>query len=329
MATGIDKKKKRQHDEFDVPWKEIVEGYFADFIAFFLPEAHHDIDWARGYAFLDTELARITRASVIGDRRMDKLVKVWRRGGNECWVLIHIEIQGDRKSEFATGMYVYHYRAFDLYRKPVVGLAILADESTQWRPTEYHYELWGTRQSYQFTAIKLMDFAEADLINSTNPFAVVTRAYLNAKKTRQRMQERLDVKWLLIRNLYESGFDRQQVIDLFRFMDWVLHLPEDLDARLREKIVAYEESQKMPYMSSIERIGMKIGEQIGEQIGEKRGEKRGEQKGKADALLQLLHERFGSVPKSVRKKVTAASLDDLTVWIGKIFKADSLQAVFR
>ncbi|MBF0294226.1 MAG: tyrosine-type recombinase/integrase [Magnetococcales bacterium] len=237
--------------------------------------------------------------------------------------------QGDRKADFATGMYVYHYQAFDLYRKPVVGLAILADESALWRPREYHYELWGTRQSYQFTAIKLMDFAEADLINSTNPFAVVTRAYLTARKTRQRMQERLDLKWLLIRNLYESGFSRQQVLDLFRFMDWVLHLPEELDARLRERIVAYEESQKMPYISSIERIGMEMGEKIGEKRGEKRGKKIGEKKGRADTLLQLLHERFGSVPESIRKKVTSASLDDLTTWIGKIFKADSLQGVFR
>ncbi|MBF0180907.1 MAG: hypothetical protein HQM03_12865 [Magnetococcales bacterium] len=62
---------KQPNDQFDVPWKEIVEGYFREFLAFFLPEAHNDIDWDRGHAFLDTELARITREAEIGNRRMD------------------------------------------------------------------------------------------------------------------------------------------------------------------------------------------------------------------------------------------------------------------
>ncbi|MBF0297031.1 MAG: hypothetical protein HQL96_17745, partial [Magnetococcales bacterium] len=205
---------KRQSDQFDVPWKEIVEGYFREFLEFFLPEAHNDIDWERGYEFLDTELARITREAETGDRRMDKLVKVWQRQGDERWVLVHIEIQGDRKSNFAEGMYVYQYRAYDLYQKPVVGLAILADDSILWRPEEFQYELWGTRQSYRFTAVKLVDFTEADLARSGNPFAIVTLAYLHARQTRRRMDERLTVKWHLIRNLYHGGFSRQQVIDL-------------------------------------------------------------------------------------------------------------------
>ncbi|MBF0428771.1 MAG: hypothetical protein HQL94_07595 [Magnetococcales bacterium] len=55
----------------------------------------------------------------------------------------------------------------------------------------------------------------------------------------------------------------------------------------------------------------------------------GEQKGKAETLLQLLQERFGLIPESVQKTVTSANLDDLTAWISKIFKADSLQAVFH
>ncbi|MBF0178816.1 MAG: hypothetical protein HQM03_02190 [Magnetococcales bacterium] len=312
MAMEGDKE-KRQNDQFDVPWKEIVESYFRDFLVFFLPDAHNDIDWERGYEFLDTELARITREAEIGDRRMDKLVKVWRRDGNENWVLIHIEIQGDRKANFAEGMFVYQYRAFDLYQKLVVGLAVLADESVQWRPEAFQYELWGTRLNYRFTAVKLMDFVEADLLDSTNPFAIVTLAYWHAKKTRQRMDERLEVKSRMIRNLYQSGFTRQQVIDLFRFIDWVLHLPKELDARLREEIFAFEESQKMPYMSSIERMGME----------------KGLQQGKAETLLLLLQERFGSVPESIQQKVGSASLEDLTAWITRIFKADSLQTVFR
>ena len=305
-----------RNDEFDVPWKDILEAYFPEFLAFFLPVAHDGIDWERGFEFLDKELSRITRESQIGDRRMDKLVKVWRRDGVELWVLIHIEIQGDRKPNFALGMYVYQYRAFDLYQVPVVGLAILADEEVGWRPTEFRYDLWGTKQSYEFASVKLLDYPEADLEKSGNPFAIVTLAHLHAKRTKHRTQDRYQAKWSLIRKLYQSGFTRQQVIDLFRFIDWVLYLPEELDDRLRMEIVAFEENQKMPYVSSIERIGIRIGEQ------------RGEQRGEARMLTRLLQCRFGTVPDWVNEKVAKAELSSLEEWGLRFVDAQSLEDVF-
>ena len=48
-------------DEYDSPWKDILESYFEDFMAFFFPEIHAEIDWARGHVFLDQELSQITR----------------------------------------------------------------------------------------------------------------------------------------------------------------------------------------------------------------------------------------------------------------------------
>ncbi|MBF0603869.1 MAG: DUF4351 domain-containing protein [Nitrospirae bacterium] len=301
-----------QNDEFDAPWKDILEAYFPEFMEFFLPVAYEGIDWERGFEFLDKELSRITRESQIGDRRMDKLVKVWRRDGVEFWVLIHIEIQGDRKPNFELGMYVYQYRAFDLYRVPVVGLAILADEEVGWRPTEFSYELWGTRQSYQFTVVKLLDYAEAELHRSSNPFAMVTLAHYYAKRTKHRVEDRYQAKWNLIRRLYRSGLDRQQIIRLFRFIDWVLHLPKEADNRLWKEIADFEERQKMAYMSSVERYSEERGVRIGE----------------AKMLTRQLQRRFGVVPDWASEKVAKAELPSLEDWSLRIFDAQSLDDVF-
>lgn len=315
-------------DEFDVPWKDILESYFPEFLAFFLPEAHEGIDWQRGFAFLDKELSRITREAKIGDRRMDKLVKVWRRDGVEWWVLIHIEIQGDRKPHFASGMYVYQYRAFDLYQVPVVGLAILADEDVGWRPAEFGYELWGTKQSYRFTSVKLLDYAKKELEQSTNPFAVVTLAHVQAKQTKHKPEDRLQVKWRLIRNLYQSGLSRQQVLDLFRFIDWVLYLPKELDVRLREKIVAYEEKQKMPYITSVERLGEERGMLLGVQMGEQRGRVEGRVEGEATLLTRLLQRRFGTLPAWANDRIAKAEASSLEEWSLRILDAKSLDDIF-
>jgi hypothetical protein len=37
-----------QTDAFDSPWKDILDGWFADFMAFFFPDAASEIDWSQG-----------------------------------------------------------------------------------------------------------------------------------------------------------------------------------------------------------------------------------------------------------------------------------------
>ena len=132
---------------YDNPWKEAISLYFQPFIAFFFPAIETQINWHRGYEFLDKEFQQIVRESEIGTREADKLVKVWRGDGAEIWVLIHIEVQSQAQSEFAERMYVYHNRIFDRYRRPVVSLAVLADEQENWRPDRYTAELWGCQAS--------------------------------------------------------------------------------------------------------------------------------------------------------------------------------------
>lgn len=50
-----------QRDEYDSPWKDILETYFQKCLLFFFPTIHQDIDWERGYNFLDQELQQIVR----------------------------------------------------------------------------------------------------------------------------------------------------------------------------------------------------------------------------------------------------------------------------
>ncbi|HTE20367.1 MAG TPA: hypothetical protein VK689_18540, partial [Armatimonadota bacterium] len=67
-------------EDYDSPWKEALERYFPPFLAFFFPVAYADIDWSRGYEFLDKELQSVVRDAELGRRLVDKLVRVWRNG---------------------------------------------------------------------------------------------------------------------------------------------------------------------------------------------------------------------------------------------------------
>lgn len=42
--------------DFDGPWKEALDAYLPDIVAFFFPAIGTEIDWSRGYEPLDKEL---------------------------------------------------------------------------------------------------------------------------------------------------------------------------------------------------------------------------------------------------------------------------------
>ncbi len=119
-----------------------IERYFQDFILFFFPQAHGEIDWTRDYQFLDKELQQVVRDAELGRRLADKLVKVWHIGGGR---------------------------------------------------------------------------------------------------------------------LYEKGYEREDVINLFGFIDWVMSLPEELEQQFWQEVIQYEEERRMPYITSVERIGIQKG----------------------------------------------------------------------
>ena len=251
--------------DYDSPWKEALERYFEAFMAFFFPQAHRDIEWSRGYEFLDKELQQVTPDAALGRRRVDKLMKVWQKGGEEAWVLVHVEVQSQAEASFAERMYVYNYRLFDRYRRRVASLAVLGDEWVAWRPDQFGYALWGCKVGLTFPVVKLLDYREqwSALEESSNPFATVVMAHLKAQETRGDEEERRTWKLFLTRRLYDRGYGREDVLHLFRFIDWVMRLPEALEEGFWQEVRQYEEVKHMPYITSVERMGIKKGMQQG------------------------------------------------------------------
>lgn len=309
-------------DDFDSPWKEAVERYFPEFIAFYFPLAHTQIDWSRGYEFLDQELRAVVQDAELGKRFVDKLVRVNRFSGEEGWIFIHLEVQGSPQAEFAERMFVYNYRLYDRYRHPVASMAVLVDESENWHPTSFGFEVLGCKHTLEFPTAKLLDFVgrESELQADANPFALVTLAHLLTKSTRKDMDARFAAKWKLVQLLYRRNWEKQRIIDLFLVLDWMMRLPEHLMRELWQNIEVFEEREKMRYVSSVEKIGIEKGMQQGRQQGMQQGE--------ALALQKLLTKRFGAIPANVAVQIAAASLEQIESWFDLAIEAARLDDVF-
>ncbi|MBW4558285.1 MAG: Rpn family recombination-promoting nuclease/putative transposase [Trichormus sp. ATA11-4-KO1] len=244
--------------DYDGAWKEGVEEYFEAFLKFFFPEIQAEIDWGRGYDFLDQELQQLMRESEVGKQFVDKLIKVWLKDGKETWLLVHLEIQSQVDTSFAKRMFSYHYRIFDRYNQEVVSLAILGDNQANWRPQEYSYGRWGCRLSLQFPIVKLLDYEARwlELEQSDNSFAVLVMAHLRTQATTQDLAGRLRWKLSLIKRMYELGYSKDKISQLFRLLDRLMTLPPDLDLNFKAELERFEAEQEMTYITSIERIGI-------------------------------------------------------------------------
>ena len=89
------------------------------------------------------------------------------------------------------------------------------------------------------------------------------------------MNQRKTWKLLLIKTLYEKGYPREDILNLFRFIDWMMKLPDDMEKVFWEEIQQYEEDKHMPYVASVEKIGYQRGMLSGRLEGKLEGLREG------------------------------------------------------
>ncbi len=303
--------------DHDSPWKEALEGYFPEFLALLFPRIHAGIDWSRGHRFLDKEFQQIVRDADIGRRYADKLVGLHRLDGQPAWVLVHVEVQGEPETAFAERMFVYNHKIRDAHGVPVASLAVLADADPRFRPEHYRDDLWGCSVDFRFPMVKLIDWDTPEawpaLEASNNPFALVVMAQIRAKATKD-PETRKAWKFRLIRLMYDRGYARKDILELFRVIDWMIQLPGTLETTFRQEIFTYEESKQMPYVTTVERAGIE----------------KGYRQGEADLLLWLIEKKFGETSaNALRERVESADSDTLRLWSERILTADTPDALFH
>jgi hypothetical protein len=312
-------------DDYDTPWKDALTRYFPEFMAFYFPDAHRQIDWSVPHLFLEQELAQIARDAELGCRRVDKLVRVTKKEGSAGWVFVHVDVQGTSDHAFAERMYVYNYRIYDRYHCHVASLAVLADGSASWKPACFEYELFGCQVGIRFPVAKLSDYASRleKLLQEPNVFGLVTAAHLLTQQTRGRDVERYAAKWRLARMLYDRAWDKQRIIDLFNIIDWMMHLPEQMQSELLDNVQELERNRAMPYISSFERRGLERGLKQGLEQGLEQA-----QQAISRLIALQLAKRFGPIPHAVEERLRQASPAQLQAWGEAVVDAPTLESVF-
>jgi hypothetical protein len=295
------KPKAKPKSEYDSPWKDILEIYFEYFLQFFFPDIHSAIDWTQPIEFLNKELKQVTRDAEVGRRYADTLAKVYRLNGQVSYLYIHEEIQSQREANFPERIFYYNTRLCEQYNSIVESLVVFGDDNPNWRPNQYSIQGIGITKTFTFSFVKLLDYIQilSELEASRNPFATVVMVHLRTLETTNDREARKVYKLALIKRLYEQGFSKQDIINLYNLINWVMTLPKNLEREFQKELKQYEEEKKMPYITSIERSG------------KLKGKLEGKLEGKQELIIKQLNRRVGEIQSSIVKQVKSLNIEAL------------------
>jgi predicted transposase/invertase (TIGR01784 family) len=226
----------------DEKWKSLISKYLEDFLSFFMPELYNQVDFTKGYEFLDGELNKIKIKSKSKNRRSDKLVKVYLKDGTEQYLLVHMEIQGYFEENFADRMLTYYYRISDLHQtRNITAISVYIEDDKDFKPSSVEYSNFGTRILYEFNTYKILEQKENKLKKSNNIFAFVVLAVLYSLKAKDNQKTKLDFKIKLTKLLLEKNYNQEEIEELFEFINLFLSFSNEKYDNL-----FYEELEKMP-----------------------------------------------------------------------------------
>ncbi|MGA9225943.1 MAG: hypothetical protein WB217_06325, partial [Mesobacillus sp.] len=297
--------------DYDGLWKKLIYELFEEFVLYFLPDLFEDIDFTKEPEFLQQELFKEIIEERKGKRIADQIVKVSLKNGRDQWILIHIEVQGETGADFSERMFRYYYKIYDKYNRDVVAIALLTDASGRFQPGKYHRGIFGTEVTYKYNSYKFNDHNEAELENSSNPFAIAVLAgkYANAAKNDDEKRYRFKYKLmrLVLQKMIQPLDERRIYLSaLTYFIDYLLQLPIELTEKLRNEIMISKEAIDLIYLDR---------KNLPPTFGELRKMEREEGKieGKIEGKLEgLLIERKRIVSKLTRENFTVQQIADLT-----------------
>ncbi len=305
MIENIDDtSQERQGSDYDGAWKEALRWHLKEFIELCFPLVASLIDWTSEPEWLDKEIGQIIGRSGRRNQEVDLLFKVRLFDGRDQWILCHLEIQSSYEADFIARIDLYNSGLKWLFQQEVLTLVILTDLNSGWRPSEYHFEFGGYGTDRRFPVCKVLDHLETDWAGKRSLIVEVARAQIAALRTASDPESRYNSKTELVRNLYSAGYNQEHIREIFRLIDWMMHLRPDLDRRFKSELVAYEKELKMPYITSVERLA----KEEGREEGLEEGLEKGREQGSITLLLRMLTRRCGQLPGDVEQVINQLSL---------------------
>ena len=261
------------HDQI---FKQLLTEFFKEFMELFLPDEAAEIDFGQ-VKFLEKEY--FTDVSRGKKKQLDLVVEAGLKRGGKEFILVHVELQSRRLTDFPLRMYEYYSQLFLRHRKPIIPIAVFADQAIWRKPIADVYELKFLDKVYiqfHYHLIKLKHYSYRDFIKSDNPLAYALMTQMGYDKA-----DRWRLKADFLRLILGARLDAARESILLDFVESYMGLSDSEQDLFNEVIIeenTYMEVEKMVTVY----------------------EKRGIEKGMAEALNKMV---ASGISESEAKKI--------------------------
>ena len=288
----------------DLLWKDLFTEFDSEAILFFFGrKLYKSIDFSVPPEYLEQEFNATFAANEPSKKIADKIIRYRLKNGQDKYIIIHVEFQGQSEEDFALRMYTYFVYIFIKFNNTdVTAVALFTGAS---RPIGYNcfkVSNFGTTMTYKFNTYTVREQNEAQLLRSNNPFALAVLASLYMIKAGQNDYKKLEYKKKLIEISILKKFDRAKLFRMFNFVEHLVTLPPNLQELFKNSISHTKIQEKM----QAERSFLKTYEFFfGKALKEEREEgiEEGIEKGMEKSIINL-HNNMGFNAEQIAKMMS-------------------------
>ncbi|MEZ6142164.1 MAG: hypothetical protein R3B84_16505 [Zavarzinella sp.] len=267
-------KTKPKRRDNDSPWKELLDHYLEPVCELLFPTLHQAIRWDKKYKPLNTQLRKRDQDALTNNQHVDCLYEVYLKSNTTPITLyLHIEVQSQQDTAFEERMLRYFIRLIDKYGPNIRSVAILADPHPTWRPTEFLESNDENELIFRFKYFKILDLGDklSKLEAHHSPVGLVLAACVQNLIHSGNARLQREAKIRLTRQLLLRGITPDEIVNIFRLLEWMIQLPREEDERFQAELLLLEEEMKMPFLSPRELRAIERGRQEGLEQGLEQG----------------------------------------------------------
>jgi predicted transposase YdaD len=309
------------HDQI---FKDFLRAFLKDFLELFFPKVEARLDFG-DLRFLDTE--SFTSFPEGSSRAADIVAEVRRRNRARKILLVHVEVQAERRRTFRKRMFEYFTLLWMKHRVPIFPVAVyLRGGRSTLDEERFVMRLFGREQLvFRFPVVALARFDARGYVEKDSPVAAALASLMSRRGDRAPLNLRVS----MMERVEQSGLDEARKFLLLTLIETYFELAGDEQQKF-ERLLSrerYREVKKMQltWADKMKEEGRKEGLQKGRQEGRQEGQREGQLEGKREALLQLLTSKFGPLPEKSASRVRAIeSLEQVDRYLDRVLVASSL-----
>ena len=272
--------------DHDRLFKELLESFFAEFLALFFPEAHAAVDLSH-LRFLQQEVFTDVTA---GEKHVVDILAETKLRGEEGLILVHVENQARIQPDFNERMFIYFSRLYQKFRRRILPIAIFSYDQAYEEPESFllGFPFLDVLQ-FRFYKLELKKRHWRDYIQSENPVAAALLS-----KMGYRPEEKVRVKIEFLRMLARMRLDPARITLLAGFFETYLKLTQAEEEEFLEELQTLapaEVAEMMEITTSWHEKGLI--------------------EGQIALVLRQVRKRFGQVPAELEQALRSLSREQI------------------